>query len=364
MNAYKFHNQNTLYTNSKKKQTFDIHTKQHKMKSQLKISLFLFSLLITTSSLLTLSLAAELCHPNDKNALLEIKAHLGPNTTFFSSWQPNTDCCKTWYNVGCDNQTNRVKYLTIGQNNELIGQIPPIVGQLTGLEVLYFNDMPGLTGLIPSSISNLVNLQDLEFFRTNLTGSIPQSLYRLKKLNILDLSENKFNGLIPASLSRIPNLQKLTLQKNQLSGSIPESFSSFKNLALQVSDNNLSGPIPKSLSQAGFSWLDLSNNQFIGDASFLFRNPKLILIYLRNNAFSFDFSNVVFNSRLQGLDVSHNMIYGSLPRQLSQLPLQVFNVSYNQLCGPVPTGKWLTRFGADSFENNKCLCGGPLPACK
>lgn len=333
------------------------------MENQPKISLFLLSL-ITASSFIILPLSAELCHPNDKNALLQIKAQLAPNTSFFDSWQPNTDCCISYMFVGCDNQTNRVNYLTIGGNeNELVGQIPPIIGQLTGLEVLYFNDMPGLTGPIPSSISNLVNLQDLEFFRTNLTGQIPESLGRLNKLTKLDLSENRLTGPIPASLARIPNLQQLNLFKNQLSGSIPESFSSFKNLALQVSDNNLSGPIPKALSQAGFSWLDLSNNRFTGDASFLLRNKKLILIYLKNNAFSFDFSKVVLNSKLRGLDVSHNMIYGSLPRQLSQLPLQVYNVSYNQLCGPVPTGKWLTRFGANAFSNNKCLCGGPLPAC-
>lgn len=329
-----------------------------------KLSLFQFFLLITTSSFIT-SQSAELCHPIDKNALLQIKAHLGPNTTFFSSWQPNTDCCHTWINVGCNSRTNRVNYLSIGQNNELIGEIPRIIWQLTGLEILYFNDMPGLTGRIPLSISNLINLQELNLFRTNLSGKIPSFLGHLNNLTLLNLSENQFSGLIPGSLCRLTNLRQLNLFKNKLTGSIPESFGSFKNnLALQVQDNYLSGLIPKSLSQAGFSWLDLSNNQFTGDASFLFRNKNLILIYLKNNAFSFNFSKVVFNLRLRGLDVSHNMIYGSLPKQLSQLPLEVFNVTYNQLCGQIPTGNWLTRFRADSFGNNKCLCGGPLKACK
>lgn len=326
----------------------------------------LFSLLIITSSFITLSHSTELCNPNDKNALLEIKNQLGPKSTFFSSWQPNTDCCKSWINVGCNNRTNRVNYLTIGQTTELTGPIPPVVGNLSSLEVLYFNDLPGLTGPIPSDISLLTNLQDLELFRTNLTGLIPGSLSRLKKLTILDLSENRLTGPIPGSLSLLPNLDQLNLFKNQLTGSIPESFASFKKLAFQAYENKLSGPIPRSLNRTGFNWLDLSKNRLTGDGSFLFGGSKnqLVLIKVNDNAMSFDLSNVKFSSKLQGIDMSRNMIYGSLPKQLAKLPLQLFNVSYNRLCGPIPVGKWVTRFGADAFAHNKCLCGAPLAACK
>ncbi|XP_074306995.1 polygalacturonase inhibitor 1-like [Silene latifolia] len=334
------------------------------METQLKFSLFLTSLIVF-SCLLSYSSSAELCDPKDKTALLQIKNRLGPNTTFFESWQPNTDCCKSWINVGCDDKTNRVKILTIGQNNELEGQIPPVVGDLIGLEQLWFNDMPGLTGPIPTSLSNLINLQELALARTNITGSIPPFLGRLKKLTTLDLSENRLSGPIPPSLSLLTNLQQLLLFKNQLIGSIPASFGSFKSLVLiQAYENLLTGPIPNSLSKVDLTWLDLSNNNLTGDASFLFgSNQKLILLNLSKNALSFDLSKVVFPKKLQGLDLSHNMIYGSLPKQLAQLPLELFNVSYNQLCGPIPTGNWLNKFKADSFAFNKCLCGGPLAAC-
>ncbi|KAK9725719.1 hypothetical protein RND81_05G164300 [Saponaria officinalis] len=331
---------------------------------QLKISFFLTSLVVF-SCLINISHSIELCNPKDKNALLQIKNQLGPNSTFFASWLPNTDCCKTWINIGCDEKTNRVKILTIGQTNELHGQIPLIVGDLTALEQLWFNDLPGLTGPIPSSLSNLVNLQELMLSRTNLTGSIPSFLGRLKNLTNLGLSENHLSGPIPPSLSLLTNLQQLMLFKNQLSGQIPASFGSFKNLILfQAYENLLTGPLPRTLSKTGLTWLDLSNNNLTGDASILFgSNQNLILLNMSKNAISFDLTKVVFPSKLQGLDLSQNMIYGSLPKQLAQLPLELFNVSYNQLCGPIPNGKWLTKFKADSFAHNKCLCGGPLPAC-
>ncbi|KAL9240141.1 hypothetical protein vseg_014395 [Gypsophila vaccaria] len=334
------------------------------METQIKFSLLLTSLVIF-SFLVNHSHSAELCHPKDKNALLQIKNQLGPNSTFFDTWRPNTDCCNDWINVGCDSKTHRVIILSIGQTNELYGQIPPIVGDLTALEQLYFNDLPGLTGPIPSSISNLINLQELMLARTNLIGPIPSFWGHLKKLTDLDLSENRLSGPIPPSLALLDNLLQLKLFKNSLSGPLPTSFGSFKNLVfLQAYENLLSGPIPKTLSKTHFAWIDLSNNNLTGDASFVLEsNRKLILLNLSKNALAFDLSNVVFPSKLQGLDLSQNMIYGSLPKQLAQLPLQLFNVSYNQLCGPIPSGKWLTKFKADSFAHNKCLCGGPLAPC-
>ncbi|KAJ8448502.1 hypothetical protein Cgig2_012146 [Carnegiea gigantea] len=324
--------------------------------------LFLFSILISFSFMITLSHTAELCHPSDENALLEIKSRLGPNLSFFDTWRPNTDCC-SWINVACDKRTHRVNYLAVGQNRDLSGQIPSVVGQLSHLETLWFNDMPGLTGPIPSALSNLANLKELMLARTNLTGPIPSFLGRLTKLTDLDLSENRLYGPIPGSLSQLSNLQQLKIFKNQLTGSIPESFGSFKKLFFQAYENQLSGPVPRSLVRADFSWVDLSSNQLTGDASVLFgRRKRAAYINLNNNAVSFDLSKVEFPSKLQGLDLSHNVIYGSIPQQLAKLPLKVLNVSYNQLCGPIPTG--LTQFGSDAFASNKCLCGAPLAPCK
>lgn len=330
---------------------------------------FLFPLLFIISSSLqiTHSLSSEHCNQNDKNTLLQIKNQMGPNSYFFSTWQPSTDCCKSWFNVACNTRSNRVNYLTIGQTTELSGPIPLIVAELSGLEVLFFNDIPGLTGPIPSAISNLTNLQDLEIYRNNLTGPIPDSLARLKKLTTLDLSKNYLSGPIPGSLSLLNNLSRLDLSQNRLTGSIPKSFANFKMLFFQAHQNRLSGPIPKSLNRAGFTWINFSGNRLTGDASFLFGGSQNLLevINLKNNALSFNFSNVEFSSKIRTLDVSQNMIYGSLPNQLAELPLKtMFNVSYNKLCGPIPTGNWVDRFGVDAFSHNKCLCGTPLPPCK
>lgn len=133
-----------------------------------------------------------------------------------------------------------------------------------------------------------------------------------------------------------------------------------------LSQNRLSGPLPKSLRQANVTQLELSMNELTGDASLLFGKDETMLevIKLHHSNFKFDFSNLDLPMGIRTLDISHHEIHGSLPKRLGQLPLRSINVSYNNICGMIPTGRWLKRFSPDSFANNKCLCGPPLPPCK
>ncbi|KAL9237811.1 hypothetical protein vseg_012315 [Gypsophila vaccaria] len=375
--------------------------------------LLIFTYLLFLTSIHT-SFSAHLCNPSDKNTLLQISSHFN-NASPFATWlRPNTDCCANWSGIECDTH-GRVTMLAVGIGDDLVGELPPIIGNLPFLQFLDFSDFPHLSGNIPQTITKLTDLNHLDFSLNNLSGPIPDFLSQLTGLNDIDLSGNRFSGPIPASLGRLinlqsasfgsnqlsgpipaslgqikalvqlylyinnlsgpipsslaslPNLNELSLFQNKLTGSIPPSFGSFKNPDLQIdlSLNSLTGPIPTSLGRLNITAINLSNNQLTGDASFLFGKKKTVLttINLSNNQFKFDFSKVDLSPGIKSLDISHNMIFGTLPKTLGQLPLITIDVSFNQLCGQIPTGRRLKQFSAVKFANNKCLCGLPLPAC-
>ncbi|XP_004297625.1 PREDICTED: receptor-like protein kinase At3g21340 [Fragaria vesca subsp. vesca] len=58
----------------------------------------------------------------------------------------------------------------------------------------------GLTGEIPSYISNLDMLQSLDISNNSFTGSVPEFLTKLPKLKFLNLEKNKLNGSLPSML--------------------------------------------------------------------------------------------------------------------------------------------------------------------
>ncbi|KAG6595656.1 Polygalacturonase inhibitor, partial [Cucurbita argyrosperma subsp. sororia] len=334
------------------------------------VRLSLKSPLLSTFSLLLIFIFftisfAELCNPNDKKALLNIKEAFN-NAYYFASWKPEEDCC-TWYSVQCDEISHRIISLTISVDKQISGQIPPHVGDLPYLQYLTFHKLPNLVGPIQPAIAKLHNLKHLDISWTKISGTIPDFLSSLSNLSYISLSFSNLSGAIPSSLSKLPNLSSLQLDRSKLTGQIPDSFGDFKaeNFNLYLSHNKLTGKIPPSLSKVDFSAIDLSRNKLEGDAYMIFgAHKKAWNVDLSRNLLAFDMSKVVFSTNLFMLDVNHNKIFGGLPPQMSKLSLTSLNVSYNRLCGQIPKGKKLKRFGVDSYFHNKCLCGKPLESCK
>ena len=85
------------------------------------------------------------------------------------------------------------------EGNQLIGSIPPEIGNLSNLTYLSLRSNQ-LTGSIPSEIGNLTNLNFLYLGSNGLTGSIPSEIGNLTNLTHLDLSDNQLTGLIPESI--------------------------------------------------------------------------------------------------------------------------------------------------------------------
>ncbi|KAL3635749.1 hypothetical protein CASFOL_020296 [Castilleja foliolosa] len=150
-------------------------------------------------------------------------------------------------------QLYHLQILDLAQNN-LTGNIPHCLSNFSGMvkDGMFHNDWRDV------SLSELVKGAMMEYTKTsayyfvnldlssnNLVGEIPPELTNLTGLNGLNLSHNLLRGIIPRKIGDMESLESLDLSSNNLSGAIPESLSKLTFLShLHLSHNNLSGRIP------------------------------------------------------------------------------------------------------------------------
>ena len=188
----------------------------------------------------------------------------GPNWTDDTGWLSHAPL-DDWHGVDTDTGADgRVTVLEL-PSNSLSGAIPPVVGDLTGLEVLDLS-RNGLTGEIPAALESLTALRTLDLSGNGLRGEIPSDLGDLTALTTLDLSANDLGGGIPSDLGKLTNLQVLYLASNNLNRPIPVELGNLTNLTeLDLSGNRLSGRIPAQLDKlTNLQVLDLSGNRLRG----------------------------------------------------------------------------------------------------
>ena len=89
---------------------------------------------------------------------------------------------------------------------------------------MWLRDSNQLIGEIPPELGNLVNLEGLGLNNNQLSGEIPPELGNLTSLELLFLNNNLLNGEIPSELGNLDNLIGLGLNDNQLSGCVPSSL--------------------------------------------------------------------------------------------------------------------------------------------
>ncbi|XP_050111123.1 putative leucine-rich repeat receptor-like serine/threonine-protein kinase At2g24130 [Malus sylvestris] len=295
--------------------------------------------------------------------------------------------------------------------NNLGGDLPPIIGNLSTNLVQLHLDANRIYGSIPPHISNLVNLTLLNLSSNLLNGTIPPKLCRMTMLERVFLSNNSLSGEIPSAFGDIPHLGLLDLSKNKLSGSIPDSFANlFQLRRLLLYENQLSGTIPPSLGKCiNLEILDLSHNQISGVIPSEVAGLRSLKLYLNlssnhlhgllpmelskmdmvlavdlssNNlsgtipsqlgsCIALEYLNLSANSLegslpdsigklpyLQSLDVSSNQLNGEIPESLQEsLTLKKLNFSFNNFSGNVSSNGAFSSLTIDSFLGNPGLCG-------
>ena len=159
-------------------------------------------------------------HPADTEALIALyNATEGPGWDRNDNWL-SLDPTGEWEGVSVD-ANGRVAALTL-YANDLSGEIPLELGNLTNLQVLNLG-VNDLSGEIPPELGNLTNLQVLNLGVNDLSGEIPPELGNLANLTVLNLSENELNGEIPPELG---NLYGLRVRVNRVNIWIGVKFAS------------------------------------------------------------------------------------------------------------------------------------------
>lgn len=227
-----------------------------------------------------------------------------------------------------------------------IGPIPDWIATQTGMAHMRLDNV-GLTGEIPESWSELTNLQWLKLDNNpGLTGTLPswvtEGNQTLKEIRLggtnIDLGAG---GQIPEWLCDMPQLEHLRLNDMGLTGPIPECLGDLIQLgthgdlgrndwiphAIDLSNNQLSGEIPASLGNLMFvNGIDLSNNQLSGEVPVEF----------------FSIGRIGPASTLQVMDLSGNPdLTGPISTDITNYPpsmLRIVHFNDTGLCEPNDPG--------------------------
>ena len=284
-----------------------------------------------------------------------------------------------WQRVTTD-EHGRVTSLDVG-SNQLNGEIPAELGNLSRLELLYISDN-NLTGALPKSLTGLSALESFHFhnnsglcapideaFQTWLEGiaevqgsscapeDSPEDRKVLVQLfNALDgenwnnnanwLTERpvrEWHGVTNDASGRVT---RLLLDSNGLAGKIPKELGSLSNLKkLEFGNNQLTGEIPRELGNlSDLETLQLGNSPTFGGLSGgipkeLGSLAKLETLNLRFNQLTGEIPAELGNlTNLEILALMANRLTGEIPTELGSLTnLRTLELNYNWLTGEIPT---------------------------
>jgi Leucine-rich repeat (LRR) protein len=253
-------------------------------------------------------------------------------TNWFTNLQPSS-----WYGVTVSN--GHVNSLSLASNN-LTGVLPSQLGNLMELELLDLHSN-NLTGSLPNELRNLSRLKYVFLNDNQISGGLPVDLEMLNKLEELNLSQNQLTGNIPPELGNMAALKSLSLGKNQLNGSLPVELGNLSTLdKFEASKNQLSGLIPTEFGQlVNLRTLALDHNQLSGAIpSGLSNLTQLIYLDLSANQLSGEIPGSMVNMlKLENLSLSNNQLLGTLPHGVGDLTsLVTLRVAHNRLYGDVP----------------------------
>ncbi len=324
----------------------------------------------------------------DREALVTLyNVTNGPNWNNNSNWL-SAKPMGEWYGVTTDHSGLVTKLRLVGNN--LLGTIPPELGQMNMLQILQlgFNELSGpippklgdlqnlrelgiqfcwLSGTIPPQLGRLTNLETLHLWGNGvtLTGALPPELGQLSSLRQLWLSGNAFTGPIPIELGQLISLEEFDLRWNSITGQIPKEIGQLSQLRkLLLIRNKLSGTLPLELGRLqNLLEINLSSNAISGMLlPELGQLNRLVVLDLANNKLHGQIPEELGRmASLKELSLAGNKnLTGMLPLEFTQLDIETFMLGDTQLCASADTEfqNWLR-----SVENSRvATCAIPVKA--
>jgi hypothetical protein len=209
------------------------------------------------------------------------------------------------------------------------GELPLEIGHLTGLTRLSVrgNATSGetVTGTIPFSFGNLVNMETIRLDENRIGGTIPTEIGLMTNLGVFVLSGNVVGGEIPSEIGTIKGTF-ITFDNNEIRGKIPSELFQLTDLTtLNLQNNFLSGPLPSEIGNlANINALDLSINDLTGviPTGKLFRRP-LVMTQVNNMPTHMLIVRLAEIGRLTGINTGINLatndFVGPLPSEIGFL---------------------------------------------
>jgi len=304
-------------------------------------------------------------------------------------------------------------------NNELTGEIPRVICNLSSLLVLdlsinnFSGKLPqclgnksstasvlnlrnnGFIGDIPETFTSGCSLRVVDFSQNKLEGKIPKSLANCTKLEILNLEQNRINDVFPTWLGVLPDLRVLILRSNGLLGVIgkPETKVEFPRLQIvDLSNNSFKGKLPLEYFRNWTAMKNVRNEQHLiymqANTSFqtwhitmsaqygysmTMTNKGVMRLYekiqdsltaidLSSNGFEGGIPEVLGDLKaLHLLNLSNNFLSGGIPSSFSNLKeLEALDLSQNKLSGKIPDQLAQLTFLA-VFNVSHNFLSGPIP---
>lgn len=231
----------------------------------------------------------------------------GPNWTEHVGWLEGP--VSSWHGITIEN--DRVTEINL-QFNNLTGEFPSEIGQLTALKVLNLA-INNISGDLPAEIGDLLALEELTISKNDLTGAVPTSITQLTSLHRLVLLGNFFTGPLP-DLSPLQALEHLVIGGNDFAGPFPEWVTQLSNLQfIDMTSMGLNGEVPETILEA-LPELDIFKvfgNNLEGDVGLWFHGstPANDFQISRNN-FSGALADGVVDLEILAFVIDNNEITG------------------------------------------------------
>ncbi|KAB2087579.1 hypothetical protein ES319_A04G113500v1 [Gossypium barbadense] len=272
-------------------------------------------------------------------------------------------------------------YLDFSSNN-FTSSLPSNIDDYLSYTIFFSVSSNGLTGAIPKSICEAVNLRVLDLSNNslsgvlnlrgnNLSGQIPNAFSRKCSIETLDVNGNELTGKIPISLGRCRKLEVLNLGNNHINDTYPchlKNITSLRILVLrpwpklQIVDlvhNSFNGKLPNKFVARWKAMEAYDDEAQLNVKHLQFEVLRFAGIYypdgitVTNKGLQMELVKIltIFTS----IDLSCNKLEGPIPDVIGKFKaLHVLNLSHNALSGKIPLslGKMQQMESMDLSSNN------------